>query len=432
MNQKSNNKTNLFTDSLPKDWDVKPLKELITFNLGRTPKRKEEKYWINGEIPWVSISDMVKFNTIYETKELISREALHSVFKNKLSKKGTLLMSFKLTIGRTSLLGIDATHNEAIISIYPRESISKCFLLYYLPIVNYQNYMDRAIKGNTLNKSKIEKILVPLPSINEQKGIVKILNSIKKAKEQTVNVISSVKYYKKSLLHHLFTYGPVPLDQRDAVELQETAIGLLPKEWIVKKLGKIASMKSGGTPSRKNTMYWNGDIPWVKTGEINYTLILAAEEKITAEGLENSSARIIPKGTLLIAMYGQGITRGRVGILGIDASINQACGAIFPSKEVLTEYLFFYLSHIYHEIRSLGHGANQRNLNSNIVKSLDIPIPSLAQQKSIVEILRVVDKKVDAENNKKTALEELFRTLLGKLMTGQIRVNDLNLEEIQT
>ena len=122
---------------------------------------------------------------------------------------------------------------------------------------------------------------------------------------------------------------------------KQTEAGLIPEDWEVKKLGEIANVGSGGTPDRKNLAYWNGDIPWVTTSQIDFNQISKAEEFITKLGLTNSSAKLFDKNTLLMAMYGQGKTRGKVAILGIQAAINQACAAIQLNKNVSTRYIFF-------------------------------------------------------------------------------------------
>jgi len=141
------------------------------------------------------------------------------------------------------------------------------------------------------------------------------------------------------------------------------------------RLEEIAELFSGGTPARKRPKYWGGDIPWVKTGEISFNTIKDTEERITSIGLKESSARIAPEGSLLLALYGQGVTRGRVAILGIEAAINQACLAILPNqKRIYPNFLFFHLMSQYERIRSLSHGTNQANLNATMIKNLRIPL----------------------------------------------------------
>jgi type I restriction enzyme S subunit len=200
----------------------------------------------------------------------------------------------------------------------------------------------------------------------------------------------------------------------------------------VAKVGDIAILKSGGTPSRKKSEYWeNGIIRWVKTGEIDYHIIKDTAEKITPAGLENSSAKIFPSGTLIMAMYGQGVTRGKVAILGAEAATNQACVAFFPASSLKTNFLYYYFEYKYEEIRNLSHGANQKNLSADILKSYAIAFPlDFDEQDRIIESLRALDSCIDVHRNSKTALQAFFRTLLHQLMTAEIRVNDLDLAEL--
>ena len=123
-----------------------------------------------------------------------------------------------------------------------------------------------------------------------------------------------------------------------------------------------------------------------------------------------------------MAMYGQGATRGRVGITGIDAAINQAVAAIFPSEKILNQFLYCYLEYNYEKNRSLGHGAHQRNLSATIIKTILIPVPSKDTQQQIIEILSTIDQKLASEQSRKEALEILFTSLLHDLMTAKIRV----------
>ena len=151
--------------------------------MGKTPDRGNKKYWNENTIPWVSISDMLPSQHIKTTKEKISQLALNDIFKKKISPKGTLLMSFKLTVGRTSIIDFDAVHNEAIISIYPYNccgEIFKTFLLYFLPLFSSLAQSHDAIKGKTLNSKSIDNIFIPIPSIAEQQEIIKVFEKLKK------------------------------------------------------------------------------------------------------------------------------------------------------------------------------------------------------------------------------------------------------------
>jgi len=257
------------------------------------------------------------------------------------------------------------------------------------------------------------ELAVPTPSLSEQRYIVQGLKSVQNAKEARKREVALERECKAALMEQLFTYGT------HGEKTKQTEIGEIPESWQVVKVGDVVRITSGGTPSRKRSDYWHGGIPWVKTGEINYNLITTTSETISKEGLENSAARIIPKGTLLMAMYGQGVTRGRTAILGIDAAINQACAALFPVENVLVKFLFYFFTYNYNIIRNMGHGANQRNLNSEIIKLIKIPLPSVGEQSKIVDVLNVCDSKIAALQKERTLLEELFRTMLEELMTGR-------------
>jgi len=279
-----------------------------------------------------------------------------------------------------------------------------------------------------LSRSRLLSFEVPVPSLHEQRTIAYVLRTVQQAKEATEAVIAATRELKKSLMRHLFTYGPVPVADADQVPLKDTEVGQVPEHWIVQSLGEIATIASGGTPSRKVAAYWDGDIPWVKTGEVNYTTITSTEEFITARGLDESSARMFPSGTLLMAMYGQGVTRGRVAVLGIDAAINQACAAITPDARSSTRYLYHLFTFHYDRIRNLGHGANQKNLSALLLKSVPVPLPPISEQRLIVCALDAVDRKIEVEEQRKSALEVAFTSLLHHLMTGKVRVDVNTLE----
>ncbi len=190
---------------IPEHWEVVRLGEVAEYYLGRTPPRKEQENWSNPQYPWITISDMSDFGYIINTKERISEYALKKYF-NRISQAGTLLMSFKLTIGRTSILKIDAVHNEAIISIYPKENeIDKMFLFYYLPNIDYSNFMDKVVKGNTLNKQKLKTLPIPLPPLEEQKAIAEVLRAIDEKLQKEEEYKKALQNLFKSLLHHLMS-----------------------------------------------------------------------------------------------------------------------------------------------------------------------------------------------------------------------------------
>lgn len=182
-------------------------------------------------------------------------------------------------------------------------------------------------------------------------------------------------------------------------------------------LGSIAKITSGGTPDRTKLAYWNGTIPWVKTAQIQNCTITAecVDEWITQEGLEKSSARMIPKGTILMAMYGQGKTRGQVAILGIDATINQACAAIHLKPEAHSDYVYQQLRYRYESIRALSNTGSQENLNAELIREIAFPLPALEEQKAIAKALVVWDTAIQKTEELIAAKERLTKALMQRV-----------------
>ena len=168
----------------------------------------------------------------------------------------------------------------------------------------------------------------------------------------------------------------------------------LPDGWEWKKLGDLTTTTSGGTPKRNEKLYWGGNIGWLKSGELNDGYITNVEEYITDEGLTKSSAKLFPKGTLLIAMYGA--TVGKLGILEIETTTNQAiCGILNDKNKFETLFMFYYLKKIREKMIEDSFGGAQPNLSQTYIKDLDIPLPPLEEQKRIVVNLDNLFAKID-------------------------------------
>lgn len=165
---------------IPDGWAWCRFGEYVKMKIGKTPARGESAYWSDGAYPWVSISDMSDYGRVANTKEKVSEKAAQCQF-GEISPIGTLLMSFKLTVGRTSILEIAAYHNEAIISISPyldKDCITRDYLFYVLPFISNLGDSKDAIKGKTLNSQSLYKILLPVPPLHEQKRIVERIKEL--------------------------------------------------------------------------------------------------------------------------------------------------------------------------------------------------------------------------------------------------------------
>lgn len=260
-----------------------------------------------------------------------------------------------------------------------------------------------------------------------QRSIAALLSRVERALVLQDELVALLEQAKAAAMNQLFARG-----LRDEAQ-KDSEIGAIPAGWELATIDQHFSVVSGGTPSRGDDSYWaGGTIPWVKTTEVKYSVITETDEHITQAGLDGSAAKMLRPGTLLMAMYGQGVTRGKVGILGIEASCNQACAAMTPTDGVvLPKYLYHFLTSRYEAIRSLAHGGQQQNLNLDIVRKIDVPVPSTTdEQQEIVDVLDALDRKVDLHRRKGEVLDQLFKSLLHKLMTGEVSVADLDLSAL--
>lgn len=273
----------------------------------------------------------------------------------------------------------------------------------------------------SLQRHELESLVLPFPGLHEQRAIAGVLAKIQRAVEVEDKRIGALKELKAA------TMAKVCREGLRGEPLKHTEIGEIPESWEVLPLGRICEVASGGTPARDHPEFWGGSIPWVKTGEIDYHEITSTAERITELGLANSAAKVFPRGTLLMAMYGQGVTRAKVAFLGIAATTNQACAAFFPDKTTLVPgFLYAYCTFAYNRIRELGHGANQKNLSGEILKSMRLPVPrDLAEQQGVYDLLAAIERRIEVANRRSTDLQSLFSSALNQLMIGQLRVTPL-------
>lgn len=202
---------------------------------------------------------------------------------------------------------------------------------------------------------------------------------------------------------------------------KDSPLGIIPKDWEVKRLRDIADIGSGGTPPKSHSEYWGGTIPWITTSLLNKPYIDSAEVYITEEGLNNSSAKMLNAGVLLMAMYGQGQTRGKVAKLQINASTNQACAYINVNMG-LVDYVHQYLIAHYENIRKVSNDGNQKNLSLGLISNIQILFPPVHEQRLILDILSLWDTAIEKQSELIEKLKLRKRALMQQLLTGQKRL----------
>lgn len=210
---------------------------------------------------------------------------------------------------------------------------------------------------------------------------------------------------------------------------KDSAVGIIPEEWKVHSLKSLTDITAGGTPSTSNKEYWGGNIKWMNSGELNLRKIYDTEGRITEEGLSKSNTKIIPANCILIGLAGQGKTRGTVAVNIVELCTNQSIAAIYPNNSFIVSYLYYNLDYRYEEIRRLSTGDGGRGgLNLNIIGSLQVPLPSLPEQKKIAEILSTWDDAIEAQSKLVDKLKLRKHALMQQLLTGKKRVKGFDKE----
>ena len=313
---------------------------------------------------------------------------------------------------------------------------------YYLKRILRSNEFKKLLNTKTsgISKARVKvdeflEIKIPLPSLSEQNKIVAAYNKkielAEKQEEKANKLEKDIHNYidkelgikkktKKTIKEGVFLelvnfskFNKCGLYEKSNISYQEGFEKL--------KISQICTVSSGGTPSRSNKEYYTGTIPWIKTGEVINDVITETEEHITTEAVKNSSAKLYKKNSLIIAMYGQGKTRGRTAKLGIDATTNQACAVLHEinNSKILTDFLWLFLLNEYDRLRELASGNSQPNLNAQMIKNYNVVIPTLNIQQKIINKIstlkaEIKDLKEQAARNRDQAIidfeNEIFKT----------------------
>lgn len=414
---------------LPSGWHEAPLASIARYSAGRTPARAVREYWTDDAtsgVPWVSIADMKAHRTVLETAECITAKAFREVFRERMVPRGSLLMSFKLSIGRIATLGIDALHNEAIVAISPSEGIDQAYLGFYLSQVDFDEYHDRQIKGNTLNRDKIDRIRVAVPPLVEQRKIAWVLQSVQRAIEVQEQLVATAGELKRAAMQQLFTRGLRGEPQ------MESDVGAIPGGWSTARLGDLARIGNGSTPKRDHTPYWTeGSIPWLTSGKVHEGIIHAADQFVTSTAVEECHLPLVRAGSLVVAITGQGKTLGNAAMVTFDTTVSQHLAYLsFHESGVCASFVRYFLGSKYEHLRSIGQagGSTKGALTCAELKRYPLPWPPEDEQVEIAAILESLDRKLAHHERKRDTLQDLFKTLLHELMTGRIRVQHLDID----
>lgn len=413
---------------IPKEWEVVRLDEVLDeFQNGYA---FSSKGYVKEGIPIVSMAYIGlkgQFSFNYEKANYWSLESKSELSRYLLHKDDLLIAMTDVTpsknlIGRMVLIDIEDEFllNQRVGLLKTNDKISKLFLMY---IGNSKVWRGYSIGYSTLGvqtnlgTKEIKKGRIPLPPLHEQQKIAEILSTVDEQISTTQAIIDKSKELKKGLMQKLFSEG------LGHTEFKDTKIGRIPKCWEVVRLGEYSKLMTGGTPNTKTEEYWDGNIPWMASGDISKKYIEDVEGRITELGLKNSAAKIIPVNSIFIALNGQGKTKGTVAISLKEVTCNQSLAAYILDKESFQPlFVFFYLTTRYWHLRALAGGDDRAGLNLGLLRIVECPLPPFPEQKKIADILSEADAKIEKEEQEKAQLEQLKKGLMQQLLTGQKRV----------
>ncbi|WP_404383207.1 restriction endonuclease subunit S [Caenispirillum salinarum] len=397
---------------VPEGWRDAKLGDVCGIRIGGTPPRGEPSYWAAPEengYPWASISDLSQ-GYISSTKERITPAGVENS-NVKPVKSGTILMSFKLTIGRVGVAGCDLYTNEAIAAFdEDQRVIDRGYLKYVLPMAAGAGDVDEAVKGKTLNKRKLAQLKLLLPPLPEQRGIAEILSSVEEAIAATQAVIEQKSRLRERLLRTLFHRGNWEQEKP------------LPSGWTLRRLDDVAVRGSGHTPNKKKPEYWNGGIKWVSlrdTKRLDHLFIDSTEAEISDVGMANSSAVLHPSGTVVLS---RDATVGRSAIMTMPMAVSQHFIAWRCEYSLNNMYLYYWLQSMKPVFERIGAGSTIKTIGLPFFRRLEIPVPPLREQDNISEKMRALDEAMFAEFEALDRLKVVRSAVTSDLLTGRKRV----------
>lgn len=379
---------NFVVKNIPQGWTLKKMPDVVKWGSGGTPKATEKAFYENGTIPWLIIGDL-NDGIVQDSASKITELGLQNS-SAKMIPVGTLLVAMYGSIGKLGITGIECCTNQAIAYAKELKGVSTKYMYYYMAMM--KSYLISQGKGGTqknISQTVLNSLDVLVPPEKEQKRIVNRIEELFSELDSAVETLKKTKeqlaVYRQSVLKEAF--------EKDNTEF--------------KKICEFATVGTGATPLKSQPDYYNGNIAWVASGKINEKKIYSPTTYITEKAIEETNCTVYPPHTILIAMYGEGKTRGQCAELMIAAATNQALAAItLPKRSLISkDFLLWFLTYKYENIRAKAAGGVQPNLNLNIVKQMLVPYFSDEYQQQVVN--KIESRLTVCDNIEKTVNESL-------------------------
>ena len=396
---------------------VKDLGQIVT---GNTPSTSDMSNY-GDFMPFIKATDIILGSRYtYITEQRYSEKSYKKYKANVIPKGSTCIVTIGSIGKKMTQAHTDLFVNQAINAILPYEQYDKDYIYYatkYAVLPQLKIYDSGTTSGReNISKSSFSNIrLYVEEDFSTQQKIASILSAYDRLIENNTRRIRLLEQMAENLYKEWFVRFRFP--GHENVEM----VNGLPKGWERTKLIKNIKTSSGGTPSRNKSEYYkNGDIPWIKTGELQDCILINTEECITEDAVNNSSAKIFPKGTLLMAMYGVNV--GKLGISEIEATCNQACCVFTPKHVDYKYYLFHYFKSIREYLLSISFGAAQQNLSQELIKAIKVLFPDEKTNISFIKEVEPLFREISITQQQNQLLTRQRDLLLPRLMSGKLEV----------
>ena len=392
------------------EWKKYILGEIGKIVGGATPSTKDRHNY-DGNIAWITPKDLSTNKNRYIScgERMISQKGLDSCSCSMLPP-GSILFSSRAPIGYVAIAANELCTNQGFKSIVVNKEIADNIFIYYLLIYN-RDYIAGLGSGTTfmeVSGKTMSEIQVSLPPLPVQKHIANILSSLDDKIELNRRINDNLEQQAQALFKSWF------------VDFEPWG-GKMPNDWKEGKLGELCTCLLGGTPSREKKEYWNGDIPWINSGEVNKFRIVAGSENITKLGMQKSATKLLPKKTTVIAITGA--TLGQVSLLEIDACANQSVIGILENDLFPYEYIYPLITNNIQKIILNQTGGAQQHINKENVESHSVIIPTARTMEKYKNIQAPLFEFIAKNCFESARLAQLRDTLLPKLMSGELKIS---------
>ncbi len=403
------------SNSVPEGWNIYSLDELGQVVGGGTPESNNTDYW-GGDIYWATPKEITKLSSRYinKTERTITQDGLDRS-SAKLHPIGTILLTSRASVGYPAINTIPMATNQGFQSLRPNNKLDTEYG--YQCLLNSRNKLEKLSAGSTfleISSKEVKKFKVVIPPLPEQKKIAAILTSVDTVIEKTQAQIDKLKDLKTGMMQELLTKGI------GHTEFKDSPVGRIPVEWEVKDLGDLAfKIEGGGTPPRKNPDYWGKGYPWATVKDLKSIRLSSTEESITKTGLINSSSKLVPAGTVILATR---MAVGKAVVFDCDVTINQDLKAFYPKEKLNNKFLLQWYLYKSKYIASLGTGSTVKGIRVDDLKLLTIAVPPYDEQIIIANKIEGIEVLLNHKIAKIQKMTSLKKALMQDLLTGKVRV----------